>query len=799
MARTRLGTTRVSSSDRARIKRLFEEALARPVEEWEPFVREACGGDSQLEEELRSLLAAHHESREFLRTGQVAAALGEIVQGASETLTGQRIGPFEVLGLLGRGGMGAVYRARQENPRREVALKLIDRMIASKTLLRRFEVEAQVLGRLRHPGIAHIYEAGTSRSEFGNRPYFAMELVEGMPIDHFADQKNLDQRDRIRLMIRVCDAVQHAHRVGVIHRDLKPANILVTREGQPKILDFGIARTTDTDLQVTTLAESHTALVGTLPFMSPEQVRGNPDELDTRSDVYALGVLCFQLLTGKLPRDLKNRTITDAILIITSEKPRSLLAASGTAFPSDLETIVAMALEGDKERRYGSASDLAGDLRRYLDGQPVTAHPPGALYQLRKMVQRNRLAAVLVASLVLISLGSAVVMGLQAKRTANERNRANLEAETATTVSEFLESLFAAANPEISRGKQWTARDLLDKGAERIEEELTDQPQVRTRLQVVLGTTYESLGEGKRGVRLLEEAVASGRKIAAEEIEAAARAGFADGLRALARLRSRQERGEDAVALCREALAFSEKAFGVESKDYATSINTLAYHLAGTGHSDEARTLVLAGLKLRERLLGPEHPDVAWSRYQYAWLLAKANETQAAADQFLAACGIWERSYTENHPQTVWCHHDLALILGQLERYDEAISYAKRALEASKHIYGNEHPAVARYMNNVGFLLVNAGRDEEAFPYYLSSLEMNKKLLGPDAEALVHQLSTLSDIAFRSGDLEKTEQLTREQLRLANTHHSDKEELVREAERRLQWILEQRSKAASEK
>jgi len=443
----------VSDSHPQRAKALFDQLLDLPEGAGDAFLKEACGADRALEEEVRSLLEAHLDAEGFLESEQVARALADYSSEHDDPLVGTVIGDYRILGLLGRGGMGSVYRAEQERPHREVALKLVDRGFTSPQLLRRFEVEAEVLARLQHPGIAQIHVAGTSGVQHEERPYFAMELVEGLPLTDFAEAKNLDLRERLELLIKVCEAVQHAHQVGVIHRDLKPANILVTAEGQPKILDFGIARSTDTDLQITTRAGSRALLIGTLPYMSPEQVRGNPEELDTRSDVHALGVLCYELLTGRLPRELEDRPLTDAIRIVADEEPRKLGAAGQGRFPADLETIVAKALESDRFRRYDSASGFAADLRRFLDGQPIAARPASAIYQIRKLVVRNRLPAALVAGLVLLAIASVVIMGFQTRRTAQERDRAGLEAVTASEVSIFLESLFLEADPERALGE----------------------------------------------------------------------------------------------------------------------------------------------------------------------------------------------------------------------------------------------------------------------------------------------------------------------------------------------------------
>jgi serine/threonine protein kinase len=303
--------------------------------------------------------------------------------------------------------MGAVYEAEQAMPRRIVALKVIRPGLVAPDLRRRFENEVQVLGRLQHPGIAQIYQAGVTDLGGGPQPYFAMELVSGLPLVDYAERRGLGLRERLRLLAGICDAVQHAHQRGIIHRDLKPGNILVDdASGQPKILDFGIARTTDPDGAMT----SHTLfgqIVGTLPYMSPEQLAADPGGIDTRSDVYALGVILHELLTGKLPHDLTQRSTLDAMNAIRDVEP-ARVGTLDRRLRGDVETIVAKALEKEKERRYASAAELAADIHRYLSDEPIVARPPSAGYQLRKFARRNKVLVGGIASAFLILISGVV-------------------------------------------------------------------------------------------------------------------------------------------------------------------------------------------------------------------------------------------------------------------------------------------------------------------------------------------------------------------------------------------------------
>jgi len=376
-----------------------------------------------------------------------------------------RIGRYTIVRVLGEGGMGTVYEAEQDQPKRAVALKVIRAGYLSPQLLKRFEHESAVLGRLQHPGIAQVYEAGTVQDERGQPvPFFAMEFIRGVPLTEYAATKSLGTRERLDLVARICDAVYHAHQKGVIHRDLKPGNILVDESGQPKILDFGVARATDSDIQQTTLHTDIGQLIGTVPYMSPEQVGGDPDDLDTRSDVYALGVIAYELLAGRLPHDLQRKMIHEAARIIREEEP-TRLSSIHRALRGDVETIVAKALEKDKVRRYQSAGDLAADIERYLNHQPIDARPATAGYLLRRFARRNR---VLVGGA--LATMAALLLGLAGTAwKAVEAQRARVRAEDNATLANSRLAETSAREARLARQRgQWMQVIAAADEAERI-------------------------------------------------------------------------------------------------------------------------------------------------------------------------------------------------------------------------------------------------------------------------------------------------------------------------------------------
>jgi WD40 repeat protein/predicted Ser/Thr protein kinase len=394
-----------------RIEALFHEAADLPPEERQAFLDRACAHDPELRAALVRLLADDarlhsQEDTRFLESPLVRAAADEAAgsaDSAGKPWLPTHLGRYRLIRLIGQGGMGAVYEAEQDLPRRTVALKVLRPGLASPSLLKRFRHESQILGRLHHPGIAQVYEAGLADD---GQPFFAMEFIRGLPLDEYAQIRAKTLQARVELLARVCDAVQHAHDQGVIHRDLKPTNILVEETGQPKVLDFGVARATDADLLTEAALTQTGQLLGTPNYMSPEQVTGDPAAIDQRADVYALGVILFELAAHRLPFRLENRPLAEtARLILEADPPR--LGSIDPELRGDVETIVAKALEKDRARRYSSAADLAADLRRWLVHEPILARPPSALYHLRKFAERHQ-------GLVggVLATGVALVLGL---------------------------------------------------------------------------------------------------------------------------------------------------------------------------------------------------------------------------------------------------------------------------------------------------------------------------------------------------------------------------------------------------
>ncbi len=392
------------TSDRwKRVERLFEEAREHLPEHRDSFLLQACGDDSRLRDDVVLLLDGDERAPgDFMKLPELDPSAEE--GGGEKTLDpliGQRVSQFRITGLLALGGMGTVYLAEQEQPKRTVALKVLREGLASPSMLRRFDHESQILARLRHPGIAQVYEAGTHKADGRSVPFFAMELIpDAQPITNYTHERGADTRERLRLFQQVCEAVQHGHQKGVIHRDLKPSNILVDTSGSVKIIDFGVARCTDSDLAVTTMHTDVGQLIGTLQYMSPEQCEADPLGIDTRSDVYSLGVVLYELLTGRLPYDVTQRAMHSAARVIC-EQPPDRPSTLDRNVKGNLETIVLKALEKDRNARYQSASDLGRDIEHYLSREPIEAAPPTVWTRYLRWVARHPMASSALGSLMI--------------------------------------------------------------------------------------------------------------------------------------------------------------------------------------------------------------------------------------------------------------------------------------------------------------------------------------------------------------------------------------------------------------
>jgi len=666
------------------------------------------------------------------------------------------VGSYRILRLVGEGGMGVVYEAEQAEPRRTVALKLIKPGLASPETLHRFRQESQALGRLQHPGIAQVYEAGTADSPAGPQPYFAMEFIRGESLRSYPERHRLSVPGRLELMARICDAVDHAHRRGLIHRDLKPSNILVDETGQPKILDFGVARLTDSDVQRT----QHTdlgQLVGTLAYMSPEQVLADPLELDTRSDVYALGVILYELLAGRLPYVVSPR-VHEAVKTIQQEDPKRLSSIS-RIFRGDLETIAAKALEKDKSRRYGSAAALAADIRRYLHHEPVAARPASASYQLRKFARRHRALVSGVAAVFIVLAAGIVATTRETIRARRAEQSAVAAEQTAQAVNDFLQNDLLAqasastqAGPGVKPDPDLKVRTALDRAAAQIEGKFAGQPLVEASIRRTIGRTYRDLGLYAEARRQFDRALELRRRVLGDDnLETL------DVVDDLSRLHVLQGEYGLAEPLITRIIEGRRRLAGEEAPTTLSAISQLALVYDLAGKAALAEPLLVKSLDVRRRISGEEHPETLDLMNNLANVYNHQAKFAEAEALFTKALEISRRVRGEEHPDTGALMNDLSGVYRHQARYSEAVSIQVSAVDITRRALGDEHPFTLTAMANLGAIYGESGKFAEAATVLAKVLEIQLRVMGETHPETLITMNNLSGVLRLQGNYPQAE------------------------------------------
>jgi len=743
---------------------------------------------------LDRALAKNREDRlqnldEFIEAlgGSVAPVLG---QPTSERPTvqervvahapGDAIGPYRLLERVGVGGMGEVWKADQQEPfRRRVALKIVKAGMDSEEVVSRFEAERQALALMDHPCIAKVHDAGTTAL---GRPYFVMEFVQGIPITEYCDKHNLSTKKRLELFIQLCEGVQHAHQKAVIHRDLKPSNVLVTEiddEAVPKIIDFGVAKATSQPLTDNAMHTFVGQLIGTPEYMSPEQAELSSEDIDTRSDIYSLGALLYELMSGELPFDsqeLRGAGFDGLRKKIREEDPlapsRRLTTVSGTRttvtgrsidvkalsreLQGDIDWIIMKAIAKDRTHRYASASDLAEDIRRHLRNEPVLASPPTAVYKLKKFVIRHRVgvaaAALVVVALILGITGTTVGLyrAVKAERTAKD------EAEAASQVSQFLEGLFSVSDPGEARGNSVTAREILDQGADKIEKELEDQPVVRARLMVTTGRVYRRLGLYSQARDLLKRALDLRRNVPGERGLDVAEAELE-----LAWLYAAEGNYDDALNLYQDALSLQESILGAETPQAAKTMSSIADVYKQARRYDEALAMHEKALAIREKTLGPDDPEVSNSLNLLGNLYMTMGKP-GSIPLYERALKIREKAFGEDHPKVAVVLQNLANVYWQMGDLKTATEYNNRALAIQEKVLGPEHPDLAFALTNTANLLAASGDYAGAQKVHERALAIRKKYLAPDNPDLADTLYNLACVSALQGHRDEAYRYLRE-------------------------------------
>jgi tetratricopeptide (TPR) repeat protein len=742
-------------------ERLFELAVQASPAERAALLDRECAGNPELRARVEALLAADAQSDVTIdspvnQTASFAESGGE---------TGAVIaGRYTLVESIGEGGMGEVWVAKQSEPvKRKVALKLIKAGMDSKAVLQRFEQERQALALMDHPNIAKVLDGGLTAER---RPFFVMELVIGLPLTKFCDEAKLGVRERLELFVPICQAVQHAHQKGIIHRDLKPSNVLVTivdGRGVPKIIDFGVAKATSGRLTDESLSTQFGAVVGTLEYMSPEQAGFSGEDIDTRADIYSLGVILYELLTGLRPLDakrLRQAAMTEMIRIIKEEEPSTRISTDDSA-PSlaalrhtepkklaallrgELDWVVMKCLEKQRDRRYDTANGLARDIQRYLADEVVEARPPSAGYRLRKFARKRRAAlasAAAIASLLVVGLSASLWQmnrAIAAERDAEEKRKAAVaEADLANGVKTFLQKdVLQLADPATQQQEgaalKYDAdvrlRDVVLRAAERIEGKFTDRPLVEADIRHTLGYTLLGMGRADLAAEQMKRALELRRRHLGPDDP--------DTLKCmvlLGRTYFNLGRHPDAVKLIEETLPLQKTKLGPDHPETLSSMGNLALYYGALGRYAEELKLNEETLALRKAKLGPDHPSTLMSMSNLANSYASLGRNAEALKLREEVLALRKAKLGADHPETLRSMNNLAASYHSLGRYDEAARLNEETLAIRKAKLGPDHPDTIWSMNNLAAAYIDMGRPAEALKLYEETFALRRAKLGPD-------------------------------------------------------------------
>ena len=788
-----------------RIQALFNQAADLPLAERTPFLDAQCGRDLDLRRELERLLEADAGPPSDVRSGihvnslltkSLGIAAGNIQRDRRTELIGTVIGAYRLTAVLGHGGAGTVYLGERADRQysAQVAVKIVDSALAHEEVLKRFQAERQILANLNHPNIARLLDAGETPH---GQPFLVMEYVHGEPIDRYCDQLRLTIKQRLQLFVKVCAAVQYAHQNLVVHRDIKPGNILVTPDGSPKLLDFGIAKLMDASAR----AAAEMALtrindrVLTPEYASPEQILGQ--NITTTSDVYALGVVLYELLCGVRPYQVNSasqleleRTIcildpprpSQMLEQIIQEKQKSVTIAAiadtrGTtakrlpkSIKGDLDAIILRALRKEATQRYLSIEQFIDDIQRTLDNQPVLATQGNWFYYSKRFVSRHTPGVAISAAAIIGLIAVAVILSIQTKRIAQQRDLAEQENERAEAVSNFMQEVFSSSDPFENQGKQITAKELLDNAGKRIADDLSQQPEVRARLLAAIGTAYQRQAQPDSAIKYLEDAL----RLLRNQPDTPAIT-IAKTLDALAN--AQRERGQysESEAALSEAAATLTSAKQTQTPEYLQILTDTGRTKIFSGDNTNAHRYLLQALNLARTIYGNTHPETAavlTSIGQNDMWLGNLNEAVEATRE---AASIYHSYFAATHPDRAQTDQLLGEILTRQGKFSEASDLISNSLNVLKLLYGENSLPVANALDSLSFISKKQNKLNDAEQYAREALDVIIKNLGKSNANTAFYYSALADVLIQRHKYDDAEQNAREALSILkatnNTDH----------------------------
>lgn len=758
-----------------RLQELFARAVDLPEQEREAFVRQETADDAELREELLGLLACDTGKK----TGPLTYALGEALDSTTRdrrrALIGRLVGNYKLVSVLGHGGTGTVYLGERADRQysAQVAVKIVDSATVHGDLGMRFRAERQILASLNHANIARLLDAGETED---GQPYLVMEYVHGEPLDRYSDRVQLDVRKRLELFLEICTAVQYAHQNLVVHRDLKPANILVTSDGSPKLLDFGIAKLLDSDhaAAVLALTRMNDRLL-TPEYASPEQILGRA--VTTASDVYALGVVLYELLTGLrpyvVPASASQLELERSICINDPQRPSTAVRRAIEAGPAeegrsnihaiaqargltaeklqrrllgDIDAIVMRALRKEPQHRYGSIDQLAGDVRRYLANEPVTARQGNWLYYSQRFIRRNAVAVAAGVVFIAVAAAFTISLSIQMQRTAQERDRATQEGERAEKVSEFMLNVFAASDPfeNPDPSKEITARELLERAARTIRGDLNEQPEVRARLLEAIGRAFRRQGQPDRAIAYLEDALHIRKQLSQprDPHMGSLLAELAVAMRVAGRF-------EESDRMFQQALDIARTTESDRSIGYARLLVDLGRLEHERGHAERAATYLTQALDLTRELEGPRNAEVAAILNDLSGVRAWLDDLDGAERASREATSIYRETTPDMHPDRIVADYRLADVLYLKGQINEAGTILENTLRAQRLIYGNVNGYVADTLDSLAKVRADQGNLDEAEALAREAIATNAGARGAEHYGTAYLRQALAQILLK--------------------------------------------------